>query len=550
MKVVDINSAIQTVYTTDVNGSFTVTTRLISSYTANLVISDPNNVYNNDTVSVTVNPGNAKNLPMISLTKNTSPKVITTITGTVSYNGQLLSGMKVVDVNSANPVASFTDASGNFTISLQLSAQYTARLVVTDPLATYNPDTSASILLNPGDAKIIPLTLTKNSSTIRTAKQVSVVSISTNHIYTKGVGLLEGNSQLENSKLILQVKDSAGIAIAGTPSYKAKFSLTFEPAYGAYGTGPSVNPDSETTDENGQLPVTVASGTCPGTVQIYVQVVLNDGTSFITYITRVDVFSGFADQSHFYIAPVASEGINGYVIPYWGVYQTHNYAASVADTFGYAVPSGHAVGFIATPGGPGKIGNNGISVTDADGNASVAWIATYPSPSYPGYFTATDPLTNGRRGYTWMHAQTMGKNGTFIQDSILVLWNEGSIIHNQPAGITLTHGSHSGWIDTLTLWDSNLNPINASISVSVDLGPNPAQGEGFVVEGDIGTKNAISTPGYDRRLLMEGNTKFAFGIDDVSTLNTAGLSVTIDISITSPNYPGGTVVVYVPVTIN
>ena len=49
---------------------------------------------------------------------------------------------------------------------------------------------------------------------------------------------------------------------------------------------------------------------------------------------------------------------------------------------------------------------------------------------------------------------------------------------------------------------------------------------------------------------MEGNTKFAFGIDDVSTLNTAGLSVTIDISITSPNYPGGTVVVYVPVTIN
>ena len=549
MKVVDINSAIQTVYTTDVNGSFTVTTKLISSYTANLVISDPNNVYNNDSVVVTVNPGDAKTLSMISLTKNTSPKVITTISGTVSYNGQLLSGIKVVDMNSANPVASYTDASGSFLISLQLSAQYTARLVVTDPLATYNPDTSGSILLNPGDVKSIAITLTKNSSAIRTANQVTVVSMSANHIFSKGVGVLEGNAQLENCKYVLQVKDSSGVAIAGSPSYKATFSLKFYPADGAYGTPPSANPDSESTDENGQLPVTVASGTCPGTVQLIVQIALANGASFTTYITRLDIYSGFADQSHFNVATASSEGgyPNGFVVPYWGVYQTHNYIATVADTFGYAVPSGHAVGFISTPGGDGIIGNNGISVTDANGSAGVAWISWPPTPSQDGYFTTSDPATSGRRGYTWLQAQTMGKNGKYIRDSLLVLWNEG-FIHDSLASnsITMTSHTHSP-VNTLFLWDSNLNPINATVNATVDLGTNPPLGESFAVEGDFGS-DPITIPEGDYRLLGRGNTFFVFGIVDQSSIATTGMAVTIKIHINSQNY--APVTINVPVIVN
>ncbi len=121
MKVVDITSANQAIYTTDVNGIFTVTLKLASAYTAHLVISDPSSVYNSAAVAVPVNPGDTKTLPMIILTKNTNPKVTTTISGTVSYNGQLLSGMKVVDINSANPTAYYTSTSGYFTISLQLS---------------------------------------------------------------------------------------------------------------------------------------------------------------------------------------------------------------------------------------------------------------------------------------------------------------------------------------------------------------------------------------------------------------------------------------------
>jgi hypothetical protein len=390
--------------------------------------------------------------------------------------------------------------------------------------------------------------LTQDISVIRTARQVSVISISIDHIYSKGVGLLEGNSQLENCKYVLQVKDSAGVAIASTPTYKAKFSLNFYPAVGAYGSAPSVSPDSTSTDENGQLQVTISSGTCPGTVQMVVQVALADGNSFKTYITRLNIYSGFADQSHFFVMPTNSEGINGYIIPYWGSAQTHAYSATVADTFGYAVPSGHAVGFIATPGGPGKIGNNGISVTDADGNAGLTYWATEPSTSAAGFYTTTDPLTSGRAGYHWLQAQTMGKNGTYIKDSILILWNNGYIRDSLSAGsITMNKHTHSPK-DTIYLWDSNGNPLNATISATVDLGSNTDAGLNFQAEGDI-SSDAITIPGGDRRLQGRGNTMFVFGMYDGSTVDFTG-AVTIKISITCPNYSAGTVVVQVPVTIN
>ena len=136
-------------------------------------------------VAVSVNPGDTKTLPRIVLTKNTNPKVATTITGTISYNGQLLSGIKVVDINSANPVACFTNTSGYFYNFTPIIVPLYCASGHNRSLATYNPDTSALIILNPGEEKIIPLTLTKNSSAIRTANKVAVISMSTNHIYKR-----------------------------------------------------------------------------------------------------------------------------------------------------------------------------------------------------------------------------------------------------------------------------------------------------------------------------------------------------------------------------
>ncbi len=95
------------------------------------------------------------------------------------------------------------------------------------------------------------------------------------------------------------------------------------------------------------------------------------------------------------------------------------------------------------------------------------------------------------------------KTGHPIRDSILILWNEGAMIPNQPAAISMANHSHSGIVDTLTLWDSNGNPINGTITATVDLGSNPVQGEGFEVEGDIGG-TAITIPQGDYRLLGRG----------------------------------------------
>ena len=506
------------------------------------------------TITITVNGSNGTATKILTGTL-TAPQSSTrsTVSGTVNYNGQGVPGIKVADKNSVTQLATYTDATGSYSLTYQLTSSYSPLLVFTDSTGTYNIDTVSSVTLSPGTSQTVSVTLTKATNKIRTANQVSTMSISTNHIYSKGVGVLEGNNQLENCKILLQVKDSAGVPIAATPSYKATFTTKFYPAIGAYGTPPSVNPDSEWTDENGQLPITIASGTCPGTVQLIVTVDLGNGNTFQTYITRLDIWSGFADQSHFTLAPNASEGNypNGWVLPYWGVYQTHNYVATVADTFGYAVPSGHAVGFIATPGGDGIIGNNGISTTDQNGSAGVAWITWPPTPSDAGHYTTSDPATGGRKGYMWLQSQTMGKNGTYIKDSILILWNDGAANFNQPANITMTHGTSSGLVDTLKLYDSNLNPINASITASVNLGSNPTQGESFMVYGDISsdpTTPPLITPAGDYRLLGRGNTYFLFGITDQSTINTAGTSVIINIYITIANH--APIHVQVPVTVN
>ena len=59
----------------------------------------------------------------------------------------------------------------------------------------------------------------------------------------------------------------------------------------------------------------------------------------------------------------------------------------------------------------------------------------------------------------------------------------------------MTNHTHSP-VNTLFLWDSNLNPINATITATVDLGANPPLGESFAVEGDFGS-DPITIPEGD-----------------------------------------------------
>jgi len=92
--------------------------------------------------------GRCKSNSPCVLTKNVYPKLTTTITGAVSCGGLLLSGMKIVDINSSSPTTYTTDSSGGFLITLKLTSQYTADLVISDPNAVYNNDT-VTVTVNP-----------------------------------------------------------------------------------------------------------------------------------------------------------------------------------------------------------------------------------------------------------------------------------------------------------------------------------------------------------------------------------------------------------------
>jgi hypothetical protein len=110
----------------------------------------------------------------------------------------------------------------------------------------------------------------------------------------------------------------------------------------------------------------------------------------------------------------------------------------------------------------------------------------------------------------------------------------------------MTSHTHSP-VNTLYIWDSNLNPINATITATVDLGASPPLGESFAVEGDFGS-DPITIPEGDYRLLGRGNTSFVFGIVDQSSISTTGMAVTIKIHINSQNY--APVTINVPVIVN
>jgi len=61
----------------------------------------------------------------------------------------LLSGIKFVDINSANQTTYTTDAFGSFYVYESAGSLYTARLVFSDLMAVYNSDT-VTVTLKPG----------------------------------------------------------------------------------------------------------------------------------------------------------------------------------------------------------------------------------------------------------------------------------------------------------------------------------------------------------------------------------------------------------------
>ena len=130
---------------------------------------------------------------LIILTKNANPKLTATITGTVSDSSQLLAGMNVVDISSANQTVYTTNAYGSFTVTLQLTSTYVAHLVISDPNSIYT-NYMRTVTINPGVAMTLPLIVLKKSKTATTITTITGTVSDSTHQLLSGLKVVDINS--------------------------------------------------------------------------------------------------------------------------------------------------------------------------------------------------------------------------------------------------------------------------------------------------------------------------------------------------------------------
>jgi hypothetical protein len=111
----------------------------------------------------------------------------------------------------------------------------------------------------------------------RVAASIRLESVSRNDISITGVG---GS---ENATLTYQVLDSVGAPVdlqnRATVAYKVNFNPN---GFTGGGTGPTILPTLDSTDENGKTRVSITSGTQAGVVQIEATINLTNPVRTIT----------------------------------------------------------------------------------------------------------------------------------------------------------------------------------------------------------------------------------------------------------------------------
>jgi hypothetical protein len=178
---------------------------------------------------------------------------------------------------------------------------------------------------------------------------------------------------------------------------------------------------------------------------------------------RIGVNSGFPDQRHFsvYATRYNFPGLQRFN-------QRLDITVQVADRYSNPVQAGTVVYFSTTH---GSIQTQG-AVTGADGFVTKQLISGRPTPEGPDVLPGLGP------GFAYVKAQTLGENGTFIADSILVLWTGEPIITKLDTISTFTV-PNGGGVGPFRFRVADLygHPVSAGTTISVTA-------EGALVTGD------------------------------------------------------------------
>lgn len=366
----------------------------------------------------------------------------------------------------------------------------------------------------------------------REPAQIAFISSTATDLSVAGVGALE------NALLTYEVRDSLGVPIDRNKRTVATYSMQFFPnSFVGGGTAPKVIPTIDSTDDQGKLRVSVVSGTQAGNMQIVVRIQV--GVNVITsQPVKITIHAGFPDQAHFTVTP-GRRSFLGH-----NLFNEIPFTVSVGDTFSNPVATGTAIYFHSQAGIIQTGSSNFGAYTNTSGRASVNLLTVNPTPSAAPYSYlpssgAYAALINNRPGYHWVYAQTQGRNGKNVIDSVLVLQCISPIT---PTGIpnatvTLAAGGSSADIP-ITIKDGNGNPLPEGTVITVSLTYDA--GVAFSVSGGL-SSGASTTLSSGSLFPGAGTTDFTIRVNDLTSggapVNT---SVTVTITATTLQTSAGT----------
>ncbi len=390
-------------------------------------------------------------------------------------------------------------------------------------------------------AKKDSLTLTSDPKVVyiiippstRLASQIAYLGATASDIFVEGVG------GLENSTVSYEVRDSLGIPIDRQRRVFATYEVQFFPnSLVGGGTPPTVIPSTDSTDDSGTLRTSVVSGSEAGVVQIVVKIQLPGRPILVSQPVRISVHAGFADQGHFSLVP------SRWVIGGYRLREDYGFSVVVGDTFSNPVQKGTAVYFHSQAGVIQTGSTDFNAYTNETGVATVILIPVNPTPDPSGTIRAGRPtydttFSQGRLGYHWVWAQTQGRGGKLVIDSVLVVQGIAPIIVTGIPDTVVPISSVtrvSGPI-SITVKDAHGNPVpdGTIISASVKL-DNAPPGFQVGVIGDISTDFPAVIPNAAyARFPQRGITDFTFRVVDGSVGTFIGVAPLIRIIISSPD---------------
>lgn len=374
---------------------------------------------------------------------------------------------------------------------------FKVRFTVEGPTGT-TTKTLQGRLLAPANIDVPP--------TARVPASIALISTSATDISIAGVG------GIENATLTYEVRDSVGAPITIDNRAVVQFKTNFFPnTFVPGGTPPAILPTLDSTDENGRVRVSIMSGSQAGAVQIEAIINLTSPVRVIkSQPVRISINSGFADQNHFTIAP------SRYNFPgLQKAFYSMPISIQAGDKYSNPVKEGTTVYFNSA---------NGIiqtlsGMTDKNGFVTMNLYSSNPYPLNPNLASG---LANG---FSRVYARTIGKDSTFIADSVEILWTGAPVLTKTggPATFTIAQGGSAGPF-TFTVADYLSHPMSEATSISVS-------GTGLDVSGDA---NVVMP---DTKSSGPGLTSFTISVADADPTDTNPPVVSLlTLTVTHPVY--------------